>query len=151
MDSGQISNYRILGSFIIILSDPDLMSWMRQRQRGSVEGGALPTSKKWRKDKQMFWHPPQGKRGYSSIVPSGKGQAELESEQRSLRMVDLTDGASSGLLEHGFNNYVFVLAGIFVFSIVGQYKSLILLFISKEGNEEIRLMYPNPVYEVSWC
>lgn len=35
-------------------------------------------------------------------------------------MVDLTGGGSRGLLEHGFNNYVFVVAGVLVVSVVGK-------------------------------
>jgi len=34
-------------------------------------------------------------------------------------MVDLTGGSSSGPIEHGFNNWIFIVAGVLVLSFVG--------------------------------
>ena len=41
-------------------------------------------------------------------------------------MVDLTDGGGSGgLLEHGFSNWVFVVAGVLVFGLVGKFLAIV--------------------------
>jgi len=36
-------------------------------------------------------------------------------------MVDLSGGNSGGPIEHGFNNYIFLFAGLLVFSVVGLF------------------------------
>jgi len=52
-------------------------------------------------------------------------------------MVDLTDGGKGGLLEHGFNNWVFVAAGILVFTLVGLFSyKLIKSLTDKEKKRE---------------
>jgi len=52
-------------------------------------------------------------------------------------MVDLTGGSSRGLLEHGFNNYVFVVAGVLVVSVVGWFSyKLIQSLKEKERKRE---------------
>jgi len=52
-------------------------------------------------------------------------------------MVDLTGGSSGGLLEHGFNNYVFVIAGVLVFSVIGLFSyKLVKSLTEKERKRE---------------
>jgi len=53
-------------------------------------------------------------------------------------MVNLTDGSSGGLLEYGFNDYVFVIAaGLLVFSVVGLFSYKLVKSLSDEERKRV--------------
>jgi len=66
-------------------------------------------------------------------------------------MVDLTGGSTSGPIEHGFNNWILIVAGVFVLSFVGLFSYRLVRSLTERERKKEEKKKLKELKKKKWC